>query len=334
MIDTKNKINALLFNSTQLSGCQAKLGGLELKELLSSQSVGASQFNPEDCSIINPPADSSILVSTDMIPLPAPNLFDAGYIAALHGMSDIYASGGKPRWILPIICLPKEMSIEHTHSIFDGVFSACNDEGALILGGHTLYSSDALVGITAIGVSNDSQGFIKKGVKAGDIIFMSKPLGVGASIRGFQQGMLNESKIQDAISIMRKSNSIDAKAAMQIGVTAVTDITGFGLLGHLTEMLANDQGAVLFTSNIPCLASSLSVFQSLSFSQAEINNQKYSSDRHNIIGDIKKNKLLLDPQTNGGIMLTTNTENRTSFLNAGFYEIGMITNESSINLKD
>ena len=314
------------------SGCQAKLGGCDLLELLESASESSlAEERLEDSALLDVSDTRLMLVSTDLAPLVVQDLHIAGSIAAHHGMSDIWASGGQPKWILVTLCIQPDFPKEYAEAIQRGIVETSTYEGARVVGGQTILGPEALAGVTVLGYPMTTRVLRKRGAIEGDLLLMSKPAGAGLMLRGYRIGLLQEQDIEQVIKIMNTSNQGAARIAVTLA-NAATDISGFGLLGHLTEMLADSQGALLSLAKIPTVVGANEVSSQLPRTIWEDNNLDYASRRHRVAGkfDRQTNRLLLDPQTNGGILVAAPPTAGAMLVAAGFTEIGIVTGDSAI----
>ena len=324
-------------------GCQCKLAGLDLQDILDGARKWATQEgarlvapgNPEDCAIIEVPA-SRLLLSTDLTPIVGVDLFAAGRIAALHSMSDIYACGGLPRWGLVTLVVEAEQRLDYAQAVLGGILKECAAEGAEVVGGQTVVGPEAMAGLTVIGVPRSDRILRKKGAQPDDVLLLSKPLGVGLILRGYKLGLLDEAILATAISVMTISNASASAAMVEAGVHASTDVTGFGMLGHLAEMLTPDLGAILELTKIPVLpgAQSLPV-QAVRTIWIE-NNYEYATARNRISGIIDAHRLtqLLDPQTNGGLIVSASRDAARKLQNRGFSVIGQVTRSVGFEIRE
>lgn len=320
-------------------GCLAKLSGSELsimlnnvQNLIAPGSLNKVKHPFDDCAVIDCPSDK-LLFTTDQNPPVGHEPYIAGKIAALHAISDIYAMGGRPFCALSSLVLGNNMSVKHGEKILLGIYDACNQENVLVAGGHTIYSVEPIIGLSVIGIPNADGGiFAKKNCTIGDKIFMSKKLGANLVLRGFYNKMLDEVAYNCAIDIMTQSNSIAQTIATSKDVHALTDITGYGLLGHLSEMLNSSQGAIIYLNTIPFLHQ----IHNLSYVQMKtkyINaNLEYVKQRKKFKYTIDSSEklTLLDPQTNGGLLAVAGTNASKFLIENGFTCIGEITDSNEI----
>jgi len=204
--------------------------------------------------------------------------------------------------------------------------SACNEEEVSIVGGHTILSAEPIIGLSVVG-SPVKSGIIfgKKGCVAGDSIWISKPLGTAMVLRAYYNGLLSEADYMEAIAIMTTSNKI-ALNLVDAEIHALTDVTGFGLLGHLTEMLDDGQGANISTKNVPYLTGICKLPYLQLKTRFIDDNISYLKKVKKLRGDLDSaQKLaLFDPQTNGALLAVAPDSSQTSLIESGFVCIGKI----------
>jgi len=319
----------------------AKLPGVKLEELLEAayesaygSGDGGLRPEPSDCAILDVAAPQ-LLATTDVNPLLGIEPRLAGYVAALHAMSDIYASGGTPRWGLSILAVDPDHPEGIAESVLGGMFAACRDEAVAVVGGHTLVSREALAGLTVIGVPASSRVIRKTGVQVGSGVFLSKPLGVGMVCRAHELRVCGGDALDEAVAAMLVSNRLASLTMVGAGVEAATDVSGFGLLGHLSEMLSGGLGARLALDDVPVLGGARQVVD-VAFHAPELRgNLAYVRRRCRLETRRELEALapLLDPQTNGGLLVAGDEAAADVLLRDGVYRrIGEITNSGCIEV--
>ncbi len=311
-------------------GCHGKLAGELLENLLGCAGL---PLRAEDAAFI-PAPHQPLLFSNDLIYLPGLNLFDAGRIAALHSLSDIYASGASPRWALVTLVVDRNRPLAHGEAVMAGIRDACSMEGVAIIGGHTATGNEAMAGLSVIGAL-DGQPLRKTGAAPGDRIFLSKPLGTGLCLAGFKHGLCGDEVLAESASVMLASARESAAAAVRCGASASTDVTGFGLAGHLSEMLSPQLGAILDKRTIPVLRFASAPPRALAESSWMKNNYEYTASRIDIRTAFAAYELaaLLDPQTNGPLLVAAPAEQATSLREAGYIGIGEFTDEPVLEIR-
>jgi selenide,water dikinase len=288
---------------------------------------------PEDSAFINANL-ADVLFSTDLILIPGSNLYNAGRIGALHALADIYASGGTPRWAVVTLVLNRHQPFKNAQAIMQGVRDACAAEEVEIVGGHTINSQESMVGLSVIGNSNGLP-LRKANALPGDLLFLTKPIGTGLSLLGFKEGFCDEASLSEAIDTMLISSKSAASAARQLGATAVTDVSGFGLIGHLSEMLRTGIGAELVARDIPILPFAQNPPLSLAQTTALKNNHEYARSHVGVELSAPLHELaaLFDAETNGPLLIAAAESARAPFVANGFLEIGRFTCDGRIVVK-
>jgi len=323
------------------SGCLSKLHGCELEDLLTRAhelAFGLSTtrpfyYHPQDCSVI--PIDTGpMLATTDIGPLVGADLYCAGYIAAMHAMSDIFARGGMPRWVLPILIGNPDHPVEFLEMVMTGILQACHREGAEVIGGHTSIGPEAMAGLTVMGLQRSKTLISKTGAQPGDQLLLSKSLGVGMIIRAYKLGLTGKDALEEAVAQMMLSNGPASISAINAEVHAGTDVSGFGLLGHLTEMLGDTLGASLQLTSIPLLNSLACLPPGFGQSCWSKGNMDYANRTLRIVGKTDASHLapLLDPQTNGGLLVAVDEGSSAALIASGYTQIGVVTRTKFIEI--
>lgn len=285
-------------------GCGCKLGGDTLEAALGHNRDRTN----DDASIISAGPDRStrheLLVTTDFFSAPFPDAWLTGRIAAVHAASDIYAMGGFPFAAEAIVVLPdgdRDTQMRVLSDFQAGAAREFERMGATITGGHTITGPRWEVGFTVFGRTASSQLIRKQGLETGDILFLTKPLGSGVLMAALMRGQCHHADYESMIHEMLRSNHEAAQIAVDCGVVAGTDITGFGLLGHLQEMLTENVRVTLDAASIPYLPGAQAAAEQGIASSLLPANTCYLSG---VAGNQDKSlDLLLDPQTCGGLLL-------------------------------
>ena len=261
---------------------------------------------PDDAAVWRLSEDRAIVVTTDFFTPVVDDAYDYGSIAAANSLSDVYAMGGTPFLALNIAALPDNLPSEISSEILRGGAEKAREAGVVIAGGHTVKDKEPKYGLVAIGFINPHTMLTKGGLNAGDALVLTKPLGTGATTTALKQEKVEEADIQEAISWMKRLNSNASKLALEFNLHAGTDITGFSLLGHGTEM-ANASGVSLHFvySQIPFFGGARKYAERGIFPGGAFDNKKYFEPhvRFNEKIDEPAQMLLFDPQTSGGLLL-------------------------------
>ena len=180
---------------------------------------------------------------------------DFGAIAAANAFSDIYAMGGRPLFALNIVGFPSNrLPLEVLHRILRGALDAAAEAGVSILGGHTVDDTEPKYGLAVSGIIDPDRIITNAAARPGDTLILTKPLGVGIMATAMKRGLADEAAAARVVAVMRALNRIAAETMLQYSVNACTDITGFGLLGHLREMtIASGVDAEIWLDRLPTI---------------------------------------------------------------------------------
>jgi selenide,water dikinase len=297
------------------AGCGCKIAPSVLETFLKTDFVAPDDprllvgNNTKDDAAVYDLGDGSGVISTTDFFMPiVDDPFEFGRVAAANAISDIYAMGGKPMMAIAILGWPiNELSAEVAQKVIDGGRHACGEAGIHLAGGHSIDSPEPIFGLAVTGrvaLKNLKQNST---AKADNLLFLTKPIGVGILTTAEKQGKLQPEHSRIAVQSMMKLNTIGAQLAEIDGVTCMTDVTGFGLLGHLLEIC---QGSNLTASinlkEVPLLDSAVMDY----LNQGCIpggSTRNWQSISDSISGtDQLSQTLLCDPQTSGGLLIAVN----------------------------
>ena len=287
----------------------------------------------DDAAVYQINADQAIVATTDFFMPIVDDPFDFGRIAATNAISDVYAMGGKPLFALAIVGMPvNTLSMDSIRLILEGGESVCAKAGIPIAGGHTIDSVEPIYGLVAIGLVHPGKVKRNTGAKAGDKLILGKGLGVGLYSAAFKKGQLSEHDYASMIATTTQLNTPGETLGCLDGVHAMTDVTGFGLLGHLLEICKGSSvGAVLDYVALPILPNALDYAERGCVTGASARNWA-SYSQHvtldtNRFSDAER-ALLTDPQTSGGLLVSCSpevvTEVLSIFLQHGFGHAAVI----------
>jgi selenide,water dikinase len=234
--------------------------------------------------------------------------YDFGRIAACNALSDVYAMGGKPLLALSILGWPTEkIALSEAKLVLKGAEDVCKAAGIHIAGGHSIETSEPLFGLSVNGIVAKKN--IKKNNTAGpgDFLYLSKPLGLGLLSNALKHKVLSTEGYNTLIDLACRLNTEGILLGQMDTVTAVTDVTGFGLLGHLTEMLGEDKGAILERSKLPVLDEARKIASGFIYPNISTSNYNFIKDRVDGMEGLEF-LWLCDPQTSGGLLFTSSVE--------------------------
>jgi selenide,water dikinase len=263
----------------------------------------------DDAAVYDIGGGKSIISTTDFFMPIVDDAFNFGQIASANAISDVYAMGGKPLMAVAILGWPIEkLSTDLARQVLDGARDICTKVGIPLAGGHTIDTQEPMFGLAVTGMVDTIN--IKKNntSKEGDLLFITKPIGVGILATAQKRGLIEESHLSLMISQMTTLNSFGEKLAEIEGVTAVTDVTGFGLLGHCIEMADGaNLSAELFYSKIPVIAGAKEYLSQRIVPDATYRNWNSYSSKTSFekgVNVMEAFNLLPDPQTNGGLLFS------------------------------
>ena len=333
--------SARLTRLASCAGCGAKVGAGTLSSLLQDFKtrtdpnliVGFDKSDDASVYLVN---DETALIQTvDFFPPIVDDPYLFGQIAAANAISDIYAMGGAPKLALNLLCVTERMEEAWIREILRGGYDKAYEAGVIISGGHTIRGSDPLYGLAVTGFSAPDQIKKNAGAKPGDVLILTKPLGVGILTTAAKAGLVPE-ELMDRIYRQMATLNKDACSVMKkYDVHSCTDVTGFGLLGHLSEMLSAEMGAVIYEDCIRVFDCIAQLQPGAFFTRFIEDNINYvlRSKKCEIEFDTIERLALVDPQTNGPVMLTVDPTDVEELEKLGFYVIGEITDQKEIVLR-
>ncbi len=293
------------------AGCGAKVGAGELAKLLEGINVHTDPnllvgFDRSDDASVYKISDELALVQTvDFFPPIADDPYTFGAIAAANALSDVYAMGGEPRLALNIMAVPEDMSTETVHAILKGGYDKVFEAGALITGGHSIYDEEPKYGLAVTGFVHPKKLITNSGAKPGDVLFYTKPLGIGVLTSGMKSDMVKHETVAFANRLMTTLNKSARDIMVKYRVHACTDVTGFGLMGHVLEMAqGSDTEIHVEVSAIDIIPDSLELARLGVLPAGMYRNRKFAGAFVDV-GDLElaMQDLLFDPQTSGGLLM-------------------------------
>jgi len=320
-------------------GCGCKIAPGVLAELL-KDSLPNRRFadlivgteTSDDAAVYRLNDAQAIVATTDFFMPIVDDPFDFGRIAATNALSDIYAMGARPLLALAIVGMPiKTLPQETIRDILRGGEAVCESAGIPIAGGHSIDSVEPIYGLAVIGVVDPKHVKRNAGARAGDALILGKPLGVGILSAALKKNALDESGYRAMIDVTTQLNLPGIELSRLPGVHAMTDVTGFGLLGHLLEMCRGSSlAARIRAAQVPLLAGAWALAQSGVVTGASARNwHSYGADvRLAPHLDAAVQSVLTDPQTSGGLLVACGPEAtsnvRSIFARLGFAHAAII----------
>ncbi len=259
---------------------------------------------PDDAAVWRLSDEQAIVVTTDFFTPVVDTPYEYGAIAAANSLSDIYAMGGKPFLALNIAALPDHLPPEISSEILRGGAEKGREAGVVVAGGHTVKDKEPKYGLVAIGFVHPQKMISKGGLKAGDVLILTKPLGVGVTTTALKQEKAEDIHVSEAIEWMSRLNDKAGQLAVEFGARGGTDITGFGFLGHAAEMAEASGVSLAFDfSRIPFLSGAREYAAKGIFPGGAFDNKGHF-EKWVSLGELDEpsQMLLFDPQTSGGLL--------------------------------
>lgn len=304
-----NKLTSL----SSCAGCAAKLNqsalGKVLKRLpaISDRNLLVGTNTADDAAVYRLNKDVALVQTIDFFTPIVDDPFDFGQIAAANAISDVYAMGGRPLTALNVLAFPPDIvGPKIVAAIVRGGASKVREAGAMLVGGHTIRSPEPIYGLSVTGLVHPKRVMSNDRARAGDLLVMTKPLGVGIVTTAIKRGLASPTLAKKATQLMRRLNTVGAELAEKALVRAATDFTGFGLMGHLASMCkASEISATIDAANVPAISGEvLSLIDQGCIPGGSKDNRK-AADAITDWGDTPESlrTLLTDAQTSGGLLL-------------------------------
>jgi selenide,water dikinase len=295
-------------------GCGCKIAPGVLEQILAKGAPGilpkellVGIETADDAAVYKINDKQAIVATTDFFMPIVDDPFDFGAIAATNAISDVYAMGGQPLFALALVGMPvNQIPLEVIRKILEGGESVCARAGIPVAGGHTIDSVEPIYGLVAIGIVDPRNLKRNAGAKPGDKLILGKPIGVGIHSAALKKGKLDEAGYKAMIATTTKLNTPGTRLGQLDDVHALTDVTGFGLLGHLLEIAkGSGTGARLDWKSIPLLPNALEFAREGIATGASARNWTGYGSRVKLgsgIGEAER-AVLTDPQTSGGLLV-------------------------------
>lgn len=278
---------------------------------------------PDDAGVFRL-SDSLALVQTvDFITPIVDEADDWGRITAANALSDVYAMGGRPLTALQLVSWPRDtLPFDLLGDVLEGAAEIMAEAGVTIVGGHSIDDPEPKFGLAVTGVVNPNEILTSRGARPGDVIVLTKPIGTGLIATGIKREVVERTVRDAAVAVMIRLNADAAEAARAAGASAVTDVTGFGLLGHLRNML-DGIGAIVDPARVPLLDGAAELAAAGVVPGGTKRNLADARGFTDLEGvDSTMATLLADAQTNGGLLVAVEPENVARLAEVGGIQIG------------
>lgn len=327
-------------------GCTAKLGAGVLSRVLDKLPKGPADENlligydsKDDAAVYKISDDMAIVQTLDFFPpmIDDPYLF--GQIAAANAMSDVFAMGGQVKTALNIVCFPEDMDLNILGAIMQGGSEKVIEAGGSLAGGHSIADDGVKYGLSVTGVVDPGRIYANNTGQPGDMLVLTKKLGVGIICTAARIGEASETALDEAIASMTTLNRTAAEIAAGYRVHACTDVTGFSFLGHLHEMMDGRLSCEVFADKVPVMEDALKYADEFYLTAAAQKNRNHTGPfvRFEDVS-FAMEEVLFDPQTSGGLLLAVAPEDAEAMVgemrNAGLPAAvaGMIKDKTDIEI--
>ena len=272
----------------------------------------------DDAGVYKLSPDLALVQTVDYFPPVVDDPYDFGAIACANALSDIYAMGGKPISALNIVGFPTNiLPLKVLEDILKGGSDKAKEAGVSIIGGHTIKTREPIYGMSVTGLIHPDRIVKNQGAKVGDWLILTKPLGIGIITTATKQKKASKKVERKVIEVMTLLNKSASEAMIETGVNACTDITGYGLLGHLWEMtFASGVGAEVYLSKVPVIEEAWDYVKKKTIPGGTLNNLKYIEDKVTWSDKISEEQkiILADAQTSGGLLICCSEDKKDRLL--------------------
>lgn len=293
-------------------GCGCKLAPNVLAEILAKTPLSIPRpellvdaATSDDAAVYQTSPETAVVATTDFFTPIVDDPYDFGRIAATNALSDVYAMGARPIFSLAIVGMPiAKLSVGTIQRILEGGRSVAERAGAPIAGGHSIDAAEPIYGLVALGLVHPQKILRNSAARAGDVLILGKPLGVGVYSAALKRGALDARSYDEMIATTTRLNTPGTELAGLAGVHAATDVTGFGLLGHLSELCRGaGLAAVVEADRVPAFAGAVRLVREGVRTGASARN--WASVAQSVEGGLPewRRDLFCDPQTSGGLLV-------------------------------
>ena len=291
----------------------SKLPVVEHPDLLVGSATG------DDAAVYRLDDSIGLVLTVDFFTPITDDPYEFGLVAAANSLSDVYAMGGRPLVALNVVGFPAALAVEMLGDVLRGGYDKAAEANCLIVGGHTVDDNEPKYGLSVVGLVEPGKQVTNAGAQPGDVLVLTKPLGTGIVTTGCKAGVAPPGSVETAVETMATLNRAASEAMMEVGVNACTDITGFGLMGHLTGLLrASGVSADISASKAPVLPGVDELLEQGMAPGGTHRNQAGVEAYVEWDGTVSENDrlLLCDAQTSGGLLISVPEARLSSLLDA------------------
>lgn len=293
------------------AGCGAKVGAGTLCNLLTGfqthydPNLLVGYDKSDDASVYRVSDELAIVQTTDFFPPIVDDPFMYGQIAATNALSDVYAMGGEPKLALNIMCIPEKMDKATVQEILRGGYAKAYEAGAIITGGHTIHGAEPIYGLAVTGFVKPENVWTNSGAQPGDVLLLTKPLGVGILTTAAKAGLVEQELLDKLYVQMSTLNKYAHDVLVNYSVHACTDVTGFALLGHSLEMAQGSGVTVhLKAQAVPYYEEAYEMADMGFIPAGAYRNRDFAEAGVRVVGEVARalQDIFYDPQTSGGLL--------------------------------
>ena len=270
----------------------------------------------DDAAVYRISDDKAIIQTLDFFTTMINDPYLYGQIAATNALSDIYAMGGEVISALNIVAFPEKMDMEILHQILKGGAEKVHEAGGVLAGGHSIHDATPKYGLSVTGIIHPDKILMNNNCKEGDALIITKPLGVSIINSAHMVGACSEETFAQCIKQMTTLNKYAAEVMKDYPVNSCTDITGFGFLGHLMEMMGDDKSCEVYAKQVPVFEAAKALADEFLITAGGQRNRNHVGE--NVIFEdvtFAMEEILFDPQTSGGLLLAVGKEEADALLN-------------------
>jgi selenide,water dikinase len=311
-------------------GCAAKYSAARLERLLAgfvpaeAENLLVGLSAADDAAVYRLDDERALIFTVDFFPPLVDDPGDYGAIAATNALNDVFAMGGTPLLALSIAAFPDELPEETLAAVFAAAEEQVRAAGGLLAGGHTILDAEPKYGLAVVGTVHPDGIWPKNGARPGDALYLTKPLGTGLVLTGYKKGLLDRAELDAAVDSMKTLSAEAADVLRPLQPSAVTDVTGFGLLGHAHEMAERSGVRVqIEAGRLPALEGALAAADRGYRTAGDRRNRDFA-EAHVTLNGVPEPivNLAYDPQTAGGLLVALPAE-RGAVLEASFAARGL-----------
>jgi len=311
------------------------VGGLKIK---SHPNLLVGLDSPDDAGVYKLDSQTALIQTLDFLTPITDSPYEFGQIAAANSLSDVYAMGGKPITVMNIVCFPSnDLDEDILSQTLEGGLDKIHESGAVLVGGHSVDDQEFKYGLSVTGIVHPDKVLANATARTGDAVILTKPVGTGIMSTAIKAKLATKENIKESVAVMSMLNKAAAEVMTQFSVNACTDVTGFGLAGHLLEMAKGSKKSItLYSKKVPVLKNVLDFANMGLIPAGAHKNRRFFEELTRIDTSVDRVSvdLMFDPQTSGGLLISLNEKDakkcvekmKINGLNA--WIIGEITHET------